>query len=154
MFELLGNLYIFNIVGIVITQKPLFKSGLLFNVHMIKLLGYFLEFEWWIVRKEEVFDPKLIMRLHYTRSFFIPFRFEPLLMEKPFRFWPVSKDICFHLEQSTTSSNQRNPTKLSISGTERNVSLTEAGLHLIPPFDTLTSDTITTPVPERLSRLP
>ena len=121
---------------------------------MIKLLGYFAELERWIVRKDEVFHPELIMRLHYTRSFFILFRFEPLLMETPFRFRPALNDICFHLEQSTTSFNQRNRTELSISGTERNVSLEEAGLHLILPFDTLTSDTITTPVTERLARLP
>ena len=121
---------------------------------MIKLLGYFAELERWIVRKDEVFHPELIMRLHYTRSLFILFRFEPLLMETSFRFRPALNDIYFHLEQSTTSFNQRNRTELSISGTERNVSLEEAGLHLILPFDTLTSDTITTPVTERLARLP
>ena len=90
---------------------------------MIKLLGYFAELERWIVRKDEVFHPELIMRLHYTRSLFILFRFEPLLMETPFRFRPAWNDICFHLEQSTTSFNQRNRTELSISGSERNVSL-------------------------------
>ena len=33
---------------------------------MIKLLGCFVEFERWIVRKEEVFHPKLLLCFHYT----------------------------------------------------------------------------------------